>query len=244
MRRVRYCHNHCVGFPSLNRQQSLICSPSDNRYTLYANGAEIGSGIAFESTGGTAQAYTIGLNPDIDNVIAINATNTGGPAGLLAAIQVDYLDGTSETFVTDASWKTLQTPTASGFESPSLDDSAWVSANVEGPVGTAPWGAVPLPPALDLTQSNWIWTNESSNAAINAPIGNRAFRKTIDSSCGRKAVCAKVVLTTYVEFKHGLISKILTRITVGITATLSMLTGKTLAQGTITPPLKPTPCSN
>ncbi|KAK0432656.1 lectin [Armillaria borealis] len=179
---------------------------ADNRYTLYANGAEIGSGIAYEGSGSTSQVYTVGLSPEIDNVIAINATNTGGPAGLIATIQVDYLDGTSETFVTDASWKTLQTATASGFENPSLDDSAWTAANVQGKAGMAPWGAISLPPALDLTQSNWIWTNESTNAAVTTPVGNRAFRKTIQSPYGKGAVCAKVVLTTdngYTVYANG-----------------------------------------
>ncbi|KAK0188341.1 lectin [Armillaria mellea] len=156
---------------------------ADNRYTLYANGAEIGSGIAYEGSGSASQVYTVGLSPEIDNVIAINATNTGGPAGLIATIHVDYLDGTSETFITDASWKTLTTATASGFENPSLDDSAWIAAN-----------------------SSWIWTNESANAAITTPVGNRAFRKTIQSPYGKAAVCAKMVLTTdngYTLYANG-----------------------------------------
>ncbi|KAK0486835.1 lectin [Armillaria luteobubalina] len=179
---------------------------ADNRYTLYTNGAEIGSGIAYEGSGSASQVYTVGLSPEIDNVIAINATNTGGPAGLIATIHVDYLDGTSETFVTDASWKTLKTATASGFENPSLDDSSWIAANVQGKAGMAPWGAISLPPALDLTQSNWIWTNESTNAAVTTPVGNRAFRKTIQSPYGKGAVCAKVVLTTdngYTVYANG-----------------------------------------
>ncbi|KAK0501856.1 hypothetical protein EDD18DRAFT_1101567 [Armillaria luteobubalina] len=106
--------------------------PVDNRYTLYANGTEIGSAIVYEGSGSASQVYTVGLSPEIDNVIAIDATNTGGPTGLIATIHVDYLDGTSETFVTDVSWKTLKTATASGFETPSLDDSSCIAANVEG----------------------------------------------------------------------------------------------------------------
>ncbi|KAK0224437.1 lectin, partial [Armillaria nabsnona] len=112
-------------------------SSSNNRYTLYANGAEIGSGIAYEGSHSTSQVYTIGLSPEINNVIAINATNTGGPAGLIATIHVDYLNGTSETFVTDVSWKTLRTATASDFENPSLDDSAWIATKVQGKAGMA-----------------------------------------------------------------------------------------------------------
>ncbi|PBK58332.1 hypothetical protein ARMSODRAFT_1028334 [Armillaria solidipes] len=104
---------------------------------LYANSAEIGSGMAYEGSSSTSKVHTTGLNPEIDNVIAINATNTGGPAGLIATIHVDYLDGTSKI----------------------LDNLAWIAANVQSNAGMAPWGAIFLPPALDLMQSNWIWTN-------------------------------------------------------------------------------------
>ncbi|PBK87084.1 hypothetical protein ARMGADRAFT_1034982 [Armillaria gallica] len=65
---------------------------------------------------------------------------------LIASIHVDYLDGTGETFVTDASWKTLRTATASDFENPSLDDSAWIATNVQGKAGMAPWGTSPFHP--------------------------------------------------------------------------------------------------
>ncbi len=75
---------------------------SDNLHTLYVNGAEVGSGASFS----TAQVYTVGLNPEINNVITINGTNNEGPAGLIATVLVDYSDGTTETFVTDSSWKT------------------------------------------------------------------------------------------------------------------------------------------
>ncbi|KAK0224431.1 hypothetical protein EDD85DRAFT_755433, partial [Armillaria nabsnona] len=109
-------------------------------------------------------------------------------------IRANYLDGTGETFVTDVSWKTLRTVTASSFENPDFDDSAWITVNVQGKAGIAPWGTISLPPALDLTQSNWICTNESTNAAVT---GKRAFRKTVQSPYGKGAVCAKVVLTTY-----------------------------------------------
>ncbi len=98
--------------------------------------------------------YTIGLKRKSKNVIAVNATNTGGPAGMTATVLVDYSDNSTETFVTDASWKTLQSVPPVGFANPGLDDSSWIAASEEGKNGVGPWGPTSLPPALDITQSN------------------------------------------------------------------------------------------
>ncbi|KAG7448134.1 lectin [Guyanagaster necrorhizus] len=179
---------------------ATILIATDNLHTLYVNGAQVGSGASFSD----AQVYTVGLEPESDNVIAVNGTNTGGPAGLIATVLVDYADGTTETFVTDASWKTLQSAPPAGFENPSLDDSAWIAAVGQGMEGVSPWGQTTLPSALDITQSNWIWTNETS--AGNAPVGHRAFRKTVTSPYGKGAVCAKVVITVdnaYTLYANG-----------------------------------------
>lgn len=56
--------------------------------------------------------------------------------------------------------------------------------------------------------------------AVTALVRNRAFRKIVQSPYGNVAVCAKVVLTTYVDSIQGLIGK--------------MLMTRTLAQEAIT----------
>ncbi|KAG7442363.1 uncharacterized protein BT62DRAFT_936217, partial [Guyanagaster necrorhizus] len=43
-------------------------------------------------------------------------------------VLVAYDDGTSETYYTDDSWKTLDETTPAGFEDTDLDDSSWISA--------------------------------------------------------------------------------------------------------------------
>ncbi|KAG7442377.1 uncharacterized protein BT62DRAFT_936234 [Guyanagaster necrorhizus] len=43
-------------------------------------------------------------------------------------VLVAYDDGTSETYYTDDSWKTLDETTPAGFEDMDLDDSPWISA--------------------------------------------------------------------------------------------------------------------
>ncbi|KAK0480606.1 lectin [Armillaria novae-zelandiae] len=188
-----------------NEDKCAVCATiliaTDDLHTLYVNGAEIGSGASYTS----AQVYTVGLKRKSKNVIAINATNTGGPAGMIATVLVDYSDDSTETFVTDASWKTLKSVPPSEFANPRLDDSSWIPASEEGKDGVDPWHQTSLPPVLDITQSNWIWTSETDSAG-NAPIGHRAFRKTITSPTGKCAVCAKVVLTVdnaYTVYANG-----------------------------------------
>ncbi|KAK0239816.1 hypothetical protein EDD85DRAFT_788043 [Armillaria nabsnona] len=93
---------------------------SDDLHTLYVNSNEIGSGVSYTST----QVYTIGLKQKLKNDIAVNATNTGGPTGMIATVLIDYSDNSTETFVTDASWKTLQSVPPVRFTNPRLDDSS------------------------------------------------------------------------------------------------------------------------
>ncbi|KAF4609447.1 hypothetical protein D9613_012948 [Agrocybe pediades] len=173
---------------------------ADNGYTLYLNGKQVGTGHNFHE----AQAYCVRLAPSC-NVFAVNATNdltVRNPASLIATIEIKYTDGSVETVVTDSTWYTTTTVPA-GFEQVGFDDSAWQAATVEGNYGVAPWGAVSIPssstpPPLSLTDANWIWTNEVNGG--NAPIGTRAFRKTITLPAGQRATSATIYMAADNEF--------------------------------------------
>lgn len=134
---MRNCTDFCVSFCAISllfHSARALCS--DDHYTLYVNGASVGSG---SFAGGAAIAYTIpNLLPTL-NTFAVNATNDVGSAGLIATILVTYQDGSNETVVTDGSWKASLT-VPQGFESPTFDDSDWPNANVVGAYGIAPWG--------------------------------------------------------------------------------------------------------
>ncbi len=71
------------------------------------------------------------------NTIAIAATNTGGPAGVIAKLG---------TVVTDGSFKTAQSA-PSGWEQPSFDDGSWVAAKALAAYGSGPWGSQVVVPA-------------------------------------------------------------------------------------------------
>ncbi|KAF8998232.1 hypothetical protein BDQ17DRAFT_1544070 [Cyathus striatus] len=82
---------------------------ADDAFTLFINGAQVGSGTNWMVT----QFFCVRTTPaDIETVfgnrvvIAVEAANTvpSSPAGLLAAVKINYLGGGSDQFVTDASW--------------------------------------------------------------------------------------------------------------------------------------------
>ncbi|KAF8954692.1 hypothetical protein BDZ97DRAFT_1863133 [Flammula alnicola] len=172
-----------------------ILITTDDAYTLYVNGYEIGTGVDFTK----AQRYCVPLVPDC-NVFAVEGqnyqytgSNVGNAAGVLSAIEIRFTDGFTETIVTDGEWHGVSGVPA-GFEQVAFDDSAWPAAFVEGPYPTtAPWNApqnaITIPPATQnpgpsLPSASWIWTNEVDSAG-NAPIGGRAFRKTVTLPAGQ-----------------------------------------------------------
>ncbi|KAF8075282.1 hypothetical protein FPV67DRAFT_626093 [Lyophyllum atratum] len=186
---------------------------ADDKYTFYVNGLKVGT----SSTFGVAQRYCVSLVKGC-NVFAISAQNTAPrEAGVVAAIQIRYSDGSTENVVSDGKWKAAP-GTPAGFEQVAFDDSKWSAALVEGTYpGTSPpkQPAVqfPIPPEPQvadppLQSANWIWTSETSGpTAWAAPIGARAFRKTIVLPNGQLAAQAKILIAVddgYSLYVNGL----------------------------------------
>lgn len=132
-------------FELVNRPPSaFLWIAADNEYDLYLNGTKLGSDGNFErpEVYEVADGLVIGRN-----VIAVEARNGGGPAGLIASLALVGARGQVEYVVTDAAWKSARTvagnasKSASSAASPSagpswtgldFDDtgSAWVGAFV------------------------------------------------------------------------------------------------------------------
>jgi alpha-L-rhamnosidase len=85
-----------------------------------------------------------------NNVIAVEARNEGGPAGLLARLSAELDDGSLRELVSDAAWRASDAALP-GWTERAFDDSAWAEAGARASYGEAPWGrleeaALFLPP--------------------------------------------------------------------------------------------------
>ncbi|KAJ6462213.1 hypothetical protein C8R45DRAFT_1178744 [Mycena sanguinolenta] len=173
-----------------------------NSFNFYVNGDFVGSGIDGQ---GIAQRFCIPLLPS-SNVFAVNASNTvPAHGGLIATILVTYSDHTTDTIVSDGTFR-ISPGSPHGFEQPSFNDTAWVGATVVGAYGNALWGTVAIPsnPAvLDLASSFWVWTAVSPVSAgnwPNLPAGSRAFRRTFTPAAGEIPANANILIAADDEY--------------------------------------------
>ncbi|KAJ6606954.1 bacterial alpha-L-rhamnosidase-domain-containing protein [Mycena sp. CBHHK59/15] len=182
---------------------AMIVMTVDDRFTLYLNGALVGSSPNTTDIWKSAQILKVSLN-STNNLFAVRATNlpdvaTGGagPAGLIAAALITFADGSTTIVSSDNTWLATSTIPAN-FQSPSVSDSSWPTAASLGKYGVDPWDtqvviAAPTPTVPTLTNSNWIWTAQS--AAPSAPPGDIALRKTFTTPAGKSAVSADIIMT-------------------------------------------------
>ncbi|KAJ7666051.1 hypothetical protein DFH06DRAFT_265916 [Mycena polygramma] len=151
-----------------NSTSATIYLTACNDFTIWVNGQPIGS----LSDWTTVEVLSAGLNAST-NTFAVLAGNNGNagapPAGLLAAIKLQYTDGSTATVVSDSSWK-VATNIPSDFPLPS-DTSPFASATVAAAFGSGAWGtsvtvASPDPNAPTLNGNTWIGaTNDAQYAA-------------------------------------------------------------------------------
>ncbi|KAG6839358.1 hypothetical protein C0991_003367, partial [Blastosporella zonata] len=183
---------------------ALILITVDDQFTLYLNGNPLGSSPTTVDIWKSSQKFIASLDPG-SNLFTVRATNLAdvstqgdSPAGLLAAIQITFSDGTTTIITSDASWRSTNTiPT--NFQLPSLDDSSWAAASIIAQYGSGPWGSsVALPsadasPTISFKDSAWIWSSEAGPPS--APPQPRAFRKTVSTPSGKTLKSALLLLT-------------------------------------------------
>ncbi|KAJ7044267.1 hypothetical protein C8F04DRAFT_1228650 [Mycena alexandri] len=171
-----------------------------NSLDLYVNGNFIGSGTP-PHRGRFAHRFCVDLLPSF-NVFAVNASTTGSgtgtQAGLLATILVTYQDNTTDTLITDSSWRVKGTLPL-GWETLAFDDNAWPVATVVGSYDVAPWNTVLVnipadPPVLSFVEANWVWTDVVP-ASGTLPAGSRAFRRTFTPAPGQVPAAATIIIS-------------------------------------------------
>lgn len=123
-----------------------ISLTSDDVDYVYFNGSYLGSSNNWQ----TLSYYTPPLREGL-NVIAVKVNDTGGHAGLLAALK-----WSGGSIVTGADWKVSTVPQVD-WNSMVFDDSGWSNATTHGSYGVYPWywNISGFPGG---TGAQWIWT--------------------------------------------------------------------------------------
>ncbi|KAJ7459291.1 hypothetical protein FB451DRAFT_1272442 [Mycena latifolia] len=166
-----------------------ILIDAENMFTLYVNGDLVGS-AAYRIN--FAYRFCVDLLPSF-NVFAVNASTVTTKGALAASILLTYSDGTTDTIVTDSTWR-VNKGLPVGFEQLSFDDTAWPGATVTGAVGAGPEFIPSDPPVVNLEHTEWVWTDVVP-ASGKVPAGQRAFRRTFTPAPGQVPSSATIIIT-------------------------------------------------
>lgn len=123
-------------YPVAEAEIHIAC---DDEFVLFVNGKEAGRGTRWQD--GKVIDVTKLLRPG-KNVVAVEATNRGGPAGLVAWLARRTVPGNHYTFLTDSRWKCSK-EASRNWREVNFDDSKWSAVNVIGDFGkVGPWPEV------------------------------------------------------------------------------------------------------
>ncbi|KAF8150872.1 bacterial alpha-L-rhamnosidase-domain-containing protein [Crassisporium funariophilum] len=183
---------------------SDILLTADDQFTLYVDGSFVGASPATTDIWKKAQFFSASHSSSSIS-FAIRATNlpdvgTGGdgPAGLLVAIKINFVDGTSTLISSDSSFSSNKIVT-NDWDAPTVNTSGWSPSSLIATYGQGPWAsqvAIPTsisPSTLSFADSTWIWSSETSPPS--APALPRAFRRTFVAPSGKTLKSAMILIT-------------------------------------------------
>ncbi len=111
---------------------------ADNGFTAFVNGQPIGSGDRWEDL------YRFDVKKVLRtgvNAIAVEASNSGGTAGLAARVVLESFEGRKAWVATNDKWRASERE-IDGWRSAEFDDASWPAAQVVARMGAQPWGNV------------------------------------------------------------------------------------------------------
>jgi len=114
-------------------RRALALLAADNDCILWVNGQQVGRASGWQRAArvDVRQQLRVG-----QNLLAVQAANTGGPAGVLVELRLD-----GRVLGSDASWLTA-TVEQPGWQTPAVAAAGWPPACEIGPVPVPPWGEV------------------------------------------------------------------------------------------------------
>jgi len=129
-----------------NVARGMLWISADDRFTAYLNGDKLRD---HTGTGTVAKIDVTAKLRHGANVLAIEAENlpapvAANPAGLIASLRIQRVDGEEIRILSDKAWKAGNAMSSeSDWTSQSFDGAGWVGAKELGKLGSGPWGWLP-----------------------------------------------------------------------------------------------------
>ena len=114
-------------------QKATLMATADNQCDVFLNGTKV------TSSDDWSQVATSDVSKQLQqgkNVVAISAKNDGGPAGVIAVLQITMKGGASQKIATNKAWKG-STNAKGAWRNIDFDDQGWTNANEIGKLGDA-----------------------------------------------------------------------------------------------------------
>ncbi|GAB4136828.1 glycosyl hydrolase [Thermopirellula anaerolimosa] len=127
--------------PDAKIASAWLVMTADNEFECMVNGRRVGHGDDFHRP---YRMNVTGLLKPGANLIAVdafNAADSPNPAGLIAALHLQFADGRSELIVSDSDWRWMESP-VSGWDVDPTASGDWKTVREAGPLGIPPWGDV------------------------------------------------------------------------------------------------------
>ncbi len=132
----RFFRREFIVDPAHPVTQARLRISADDRFEASLNGTKLGGSTDWNNPGQFNDLARL-LKPG-ENILTVDAENmpapSANPAGLIATLNIEYADHTSQRIVTDASWSAAKS-----------ESGPWTQAMVVAPYGGGPWGRVDGP---------------------------------------------------------------------------------------------------
>jgi len=127
--------------PDVKLASAWLVMTADNAFECKVNGRRAGQGDDFRRP---YRMNVTGLLKPGTNLIAVDAFNAAeapNPAGLIAALHLQFSDGRSDLILSDGAWQWSDAP-AAGWDADPAAPGDWRPVREVGPLGIPPWDDV------------------------------------------------------------------------------------------------------
>jgi alpha-L-rhamnosidase len=127
-------------------RKAVLFATADDSFVAHMNGQVVGNGQSWAEVKRFDVTASIHAGTNVVGIAAANSPTTTvapdkNPAGLVAALQVEFDRGDPLLVSTDKSWRAEERD-ESGWDQIAHTDAHWQAARELGPFGTAPWGKI------------------------------------------------------------------------------------------------------